>query len=72
MDHLSKFHLNRTVNELGNAILRTPANQKKVVAPSAQKWKVTPSGTVLPPGGPCCAKSTKNSIFREPEHPSQL
>jgi len=22
MDHLSKFHLNRTVNELGNAVLR--------------------------------------------------
>ena len=22
MDHLSKFHINRTVNELGNAVLR--------------------------------------------------
>ena len=48
------------------------ANQKKVVAPSAQKWKVAPGGTVLPPGGPCSAQSTKNSVFREPEHPSHL
>jgi len=29
MDHLSKFHLNRTVNELGNVVLRKPRKLEK-------------------------------------------
>jgi len=37
MDHLSKFHLNRTVNEPGNAILRKLCELEKLVAPSAHK-----------------------------------
>jgi len=36
MDHLSKFHLNRRVNESGNAVLRKLREPEKLVAPSAQ------------------------------------
>jgi len=36
MDHLSKFHQNRTVNESGNAVLRKLRELEKLVAPSAQ------------------------------------
>jgi len=36
MDHLSKCHLNRTVNEPGNAILQKLRELEKLVAPSAQ------------------------------------
>jgi len=36
MDHLSKFHLNLTVNEPGNAVLRKLREPEKLVAPSAQ------------------------------------
>ena len=36
MDHLSNFHLNRTVNKLGNAVLRKLHELEKYVAPSAQ------------------------------------
>jgi len=39
MNLLSKFHLNRTVNELGNAILQKLCKPEKFVAPSAQKIK---------------------------------
>jgi len=39
MDHLSKFHLNRTVNELGNAIFRKLLKPEKYVAPRAKKIK---------------------------------
>jgi len=47
MNLLSKFHLNRTVNESGNAVLRKLRKLKKFVAPS----------------GACCAKCMKNSVF---------
>jgi len=36
MDHLSKFHLNRTVNEPRNAVLQKLRELEKLVAPSAQ------------------------------------
>jgi len=39
MDYLSKFHLNRTVNELQNAVLRKLRELEKLVAPSAQNQK---------------------------------
>jgi len=38
MDHLSKFHLNRTVNEPENAVLRKLRKLEKLVALNAQKW----------------------------------
>ena len=63
MDLLSKFHPNRTVNEPGNAVLRKLRKPEKVVAPSTQKWKVAPGGTVLALSGSCCAKSTKTTFF---------
>jgi len=36
MDHLSTFHLNRTVNELGNVVLRKLREPEKLVVPSAK------------------------------------
>jgi len=36
MDHLSKFDLNRTVNEPRNAVLQKLRELEKLVAPSAQ------------------------------------
>jgi len=47
MDLLSKFHPNRMVNKLENVVLRKLHKSEKVVAPSAQKWKVALGGTVL-------------------------
>jgi len=35
MDHLSKFHQNRTGNEPGNAVLQKLHKLEKLVAPSA-------------------------------------
>jgi len=35
---MSKFHLNQTVNEPGNAVLRKLRKLEKMVAPRAQKW----------------------------------
>jgi len=37
IDHLSKFHPNRTVNEPRNAVLWKLREPEKLVAPSAQK-----------------------------------
>jgi len=37
VDHLSKFHLNRTVNELRNVVLLELHKLEKLVMPSAQK-----------------------------------
>jgi len=34
--HLPKFHLNQTVNEMGNAVLQKWLEPEKLVAPSAQ------------------------------------
>jgi len=36
MDHLSKFNLNRTVNETRNVVLRKLREPEKLVASSAQ------------------------------------
>jgi len=38
MGHLSKFHLNQTVNESENAVLRKLRKPEKMVAPNAHKW----------------------------------
>ena len=65
----SKFHPNRTVNEPRNAVLQKLRKLEKVVAPSAQKWKVGPGGTVLPLGGSCCTKSTKTTFFMNQSTP---
>jgi len=46
MNLQSKFHLNRTVNELGNAVLRKLRKLEKSMAPSAQKiraWRLAVS-----------------------------
>jgi len=40
MDHLSKLHLNRTVNVPGNAVLQKLHRLEKMVAPNAQKWGI--------------------------------
>ena len=72
MDHLSKFHLNRTVNESGNAVLQKLHEPEKLVAPSAQNqehgaWRYKPSvGRFLFP------ENTKNSIFHESEYHASL
>jgi len=54
MDHLSKFQLNRMVNEPENAILRKTARTRKMVAPG---------GTNPTPGGSCSAKIRKIAFF---------
>jgi len=56
MDYLSKFHLNQTVNETGNAVLRKLRRPEKSMAPGGMK---------LAPSGSCSTKSTKNSVFHE-------
>ena len=61
--HLPKFHLNRTVNEVGNTVLQKLNKLEKSVAPGGMK---------LAPGGSCSTKSTKNSIFRELENHASL
>ena len=40
MDHLSKFHLNRTINEQRSAVLQKPREPEKLVAHSAQNQKI--------------------------------
>jgi len=72
MDHLSKFHLNRTVNESENAVLQklrelekwwrlAPIYQK----PSAWRYK-TNAGRFL------FCENTKNNIFRESEYHASM
>jgi len=63
MDHLSKFHLNRTINEPKNAILKKLREPKKLVAPSAQNSSLAPGGTNPAPGGSCSAKIRKIVFF---------
>jgi len=41
MNPLSNFHQNRTVNELGNAVLRKLRELEKLVVPSAQNQKTS-------------------------------
>jgi len=69
---MSKFHLNRTVNEPGNAVLRKLRELEKLVAPSTQNeelgaWRYKPSA-----GQFLVRKNTKNIIFRESEHYASL
>jgi len=54
MDYLSKFHLNRTVNEAGNAVLRKLRRLEKSMSPGGMK---------LAPGGSGSTKSTKTAFF---------
>jgi len=63
MKQLPKFHLNRTVNKAGNAVLRKLRRLEKSVAPG---------GMQLALGGSCSTKSTKNSVFRELKHHASL
>jgi len=72
MDHLSKFHLNRTVNEQGNAVLRKLHELEKWWRPAPKIRKVAPGGTILLPGGSCSAKNMKNNVFRESEYYTSL
>ena len=79
MDHLSKFHLNRTVNELENQFHENCTNQKNWWRLAPRIRRLAPGGTKLPPGGTklpldgyCCAKSMKNNIFRESTHHAPL
>jgi len=51
--NLPKFHLNQTVNESENAILRKLRRLGKLVARSARISSLAPGGTKLPPGGSC-------------------
>ena len=63
MKNLPKFHLNRTVNESGNAVLRKLRRPGKLVAPSARISSPAPGGTKLPPGGSSSAKIQKTAFF---------
>jgi len=65
MDYLSKFHLNRTVNESGNAVLKTLCRLEK-------QWRIEPKsqepgacGIELAPGDSCYTKNMNNIIFHE-------
>jgi len=72
MDHLPQFHLNRTVNEPGKAVLRKLRKLEKWLRLAPRSEDVAPDGTELAPGGTCSAKITKNSIFRESKHHTSL
>jgi len=72
MNHLSIFHLNRVVNELGNTVLRKLHEPKKWWRLAPKMRKAAPSGTILPPGGSYSVKDTKNNIFRESKHHTSL
>jgi len=72
MDHLSKFHLNRTVNEPENLVLWKLRKPEKWWRLTPRSEDVAPGGTELAPCGSCSAKNTKNSIFRESEHHTSL
>jgi len=54
MDYLSKFHLNRTVNESKNAVLQKLCRPGKLVAPG---------GMNAAPGDTCSAKTRKIAFF---------
>jgi len=72
MDHLSKFHWNRTINELENAVLQKLHKLEKWWRLAPRSKDVAPGGTELPPGGFCFAKNTKNNVFRESEQHASL
>jgi len=64
VNHLPKFHLNRSVNESGNTILRKLHKLEKYVTPSAHKlkaWRLAVSK--LRPAVPAARKVRKNSVF---------
>jgi len=71
-NHLSKFHLNRTVNEPGNTVLRKVRELEKWWRLAPRIRKVAPGGTILPSGSSCSAKNMKNNIFRESKHHTSL
>jgi len=61
--NLPKIHLNRTVNESGNAVLQKVRRPGKLVAPSARISSLATGGTKLPSGGSCSAKIRKTAFF---------
>jgi len=72
MDHLPKFHLNQTVNELRNVVLRKLCKLEKRwrLAPRNQEpgaWRYKTSGWQI-----LFRKNMKNSVFHESEHHASL
>jgi len=74
MDHLSKFHLNRTINEPGNVVLQKLHEREnggalrpeiRSLKPEAWQYKTSIERFLF-------CKNTKNIIFRESEHPASL
>jgi len=69
MDHLSKIHLNRTVNELGNIVLWKPHRPNKrsrqtnrLAAQQKYNKDLTPGGRQPSPGSPYCAKNSVSAL----------
>jgi len=60
VNHLPKFHLNRTVNELENAVLQ------KLHKPEMKS--LVPGGIKPTHGGSYCTKITKNNVFAQYSH----
>jgi len=58
MDHLSKVHLNRTVNKPGNAILRKLRKPEKWWRLAPKSEDVAPGRTELAPGSYYSVKNT--------------
>ena len=72
VNHLPKFHLNWTVNEMGNAVLKKLRELQKLWCLAPKIRKVAPGGTILLPGGSCFAKNMKNNVFPESDHHTSL
>ena len=71
MDHLSKFHLNQTVNR-EMQFYENCANQKNWWRLVPRIRQLAPGGTKIPLGNYCYVKSTKNNVFRESTHHAPL
>jgi len=71
MDHLPKFHLNRTVNEPEMQFYENCMNQKNWWRLTPRIRRLAPGGTKLLPDGYCCAKSTKTTFFMN-QHTTHL
>jgi len=63
MDHLLKFHLNQTVNESGNAVLRKLRKLEKRCRLALRNLEPSVCGTKPMPGGSCSAKIRKTTFF---------
>ena len=63
MDHLSKFYLNRIVNEPGNAVLRKLHALEKLWRLAPRIKSLAPGGTNPARGGSCSMKIWKTTFF---------